>query len=70
MGFQYGRTSPLGGTFGSRCVAGMVDINAEGYKERLEKYGITPEDILAARRDVSEYACYLEYHIEQGTSFQ
>lgn len=65
-GFNMEESSPLGGTFGSRCVAGMVDINAEGYKERLEKYGITPEDILAARRDVSEYACYLEYHIEQG----
>lgn len=65
-GFNLEESSPLGGTFGSRCVVGMVDVNAEGYKERLEKYGMTPEDVLAARRDISKYACYLEYHIEQG----
>ncbi|GAA6393524.1 N-carbamoyl-L-amino acid hydrolase [uncultured Clostridium sp.] len=65
-GFNLEESSPLGGTFGSRCVAGMVDAEAPGYAERLAKYGMKPENVRAAKKDLDKYGCYLEYHIEQG----
>lgn len=65
-GFNLEESSPLGGTFGSRCVVGMVEPDAPGYSERLAKYGMTPDDVRAAKQDISKYGCYLEYHIEQG----
>lgn len=44
LGVQYGRIqcSP-GGTFGSRCVTGKIDPDVPGYKEKLEKFGLSPE---------------------------
>ena len=65
-GFNQEESSPLGGTFGSRSVVGMLDPDRPGYPEKLAQYGLSPDKIRAARRDVSKYACYLEYHIEQG----
>ena len=37
-----------------------------GYKEKLEQFGMSPETVRRARRDLGNYECYLEYHIEQG----
>lgn len=65
-GFNMEESSILGGTFGSRCVTGKIDPDAPGYKERLEKFGLSPEAVRKARRDLGDYKCYLEYHIEQG----
>lgn len=65
-GFNLEESSPVGGTFGSRCVVGMVDPDAPGYADRLARYGLTPDDVRAAKKDISGYGCYLEYHIEQG----
>lgn len=65
-GFNLEESSPLGGTFGSRCVVGMVDPDVPGYPERLTRYDLTPDDVRAAKRDISKYGCYVEYHIEQG----
>lgn len=65
-GFNMEESSILGGTFGSRCVAGMVEPNAPGYPAKLAQFGRTPGDVLAAKKDLSRYGCYLEYHIEQG----
>ena len=59
-------SSILGGTFGSRCVTGMIDPDLPGYPEKLAKFGCSPEKAKAAKRDISKYECYLEYHIEQG----
>jgi len=66
FGFNFEEASPLGGTFGSRCVSGMADPDAPDLAQSLPQYGWTPADVAAAKRDVSRYACYLEYHIEQG----
>lgn len=65
-GFNMEESSILGGTFGSRCVAGKIDPDAPGYKEKLEQFGMSPETVRRARRDLGNYECYLEYHIEQG----
>lgn len=65
-GFNGEESNPLGGTFGSRAIAGLVDVKQPGFTEVLEKYGHTPDEILACRRDFSNAQCYMELHIEQG----
>lgn len=59
-------SNPIGGTFGSRAVAGLVSPDQPGLAEGLALYGRSVSEILACRKDLSRAACYLELHIEQG----
>ena len=52
-GFNMEESSILGGTFGSRCVVGMVDPDAPGYPERLAKFDSSPDKVRAARKDTT-----------------
>lgn len=55
---------PLGGTFGSRAFAGMI---APGYKnDTLKRFGLSDDDVAASKAERSDYAAFLELHIEQG----
>ncbi len=65
-GFNLEESSPVGGTFGSRCVVGMVDVEASRMEQRLAQYGWTKETVLGCQRSLHDMACYLEYHVEQG----
>ena len=65
-GFNLEEASPVGGTFGCRSVVGMVNMEQSDFEERLSQYGWTKQTIKDTKRDVNGYACYLEYHIEQG----
>lgn len=65
-GFNLEEASPVGGTFGCRSVVGMVDPDAPGFEDRLSLYGWNKQTVLDSKRDVTDFACYLEYHIEQG----
>lgn len=65
-GFNLEEASLVGGTFGSRSVVGFVDMTAPSFEDRLAHYGWTTRTIQDCRRDLSRWACYLEYHIEQG----
>lgn len=56
----------LGGTFGSRCMTGSIDVSDEAFMKRAEKYQIFSQDILSSEMDFSPVSCYLELHIEQG----
>lgn len=66
VGFNSEEGSELGGTFGSRTIAGLVDIDEKGFEEALNKYNITKNDVLESKVDFNKYKCYLELHIEQG----
>jgi hydantoinase/carbamoylase family amidase len=55
---------PLGGTFGSRSFTGQMETPPA--PEVLAGFGLSTEDVRAARGDLSTYGAYLEYHIEQG----
>lgn len=55
----------IGGTFGSKCFAGVEIGEAE--KSNMKRYGLTMEDVLSSRRRKEDYECYLELHIEQGS---
>lgn len=65
-GFHAEESNPLGGTFGSRAVAGIVDRTQPGLEAALASYGHTVQEILDCRRNFSDAECYLELHIEQG----
>ena len=65
-GFNLEEASSLGGTFGSRAIAGFINTSIPQFDERLAHYGWDHQTIQDCRRDLSKCACYLEYHIEQG----
>lgn len=65
-GFNAEESNPIGGTFGSRAIAGLVDADQPGLEEALRQYGHSVQEILDCRRDFSHDKCYLELHIEQG----
>ena len=56
---------PLGGTFGSRVFAGILDPG-DVSDEVLDSYGMNIDELLAAKGSISDYAAFLEVHIEQG----
>ncbi|KQL48300.1 hypothetical protein AN963_00295 [Brevibacillus choshinensis] len=57
--------NPLGGTFGSRAVTGLLEYSKE-LELKLKKVGYTWEDVVASKRTSNDYRCFLELHIEQG----
>ncbi len=57
-----------GGTFGSRCMAGLADVEDAEYVETANKFGFSKEDMIQSRYDFSNTKYYLELHIEQGNT--
>ncbi|WP_028983763.1 M20 family metallo-hydrolase [Sporolactobacillus terrae] len=57
--------NPLGGTFGSRAIAGLVEVTKE-YEQQLVNQGFTLEDLACVRKTKEDYLGFLELHIEQG----
>lgn len=58
--------NPLGGTFGSRLISGLIDIDAldEGI---LSHHGISRKQLKGASNTLPDYQGFIELHIEQGT---
>lgn len=56
----------LGGTFGSRCLTGEVDLSDRTFLHKASGYGLDAEKLKAAEYDFSKAKYYLELHIEQG----
>lgn len=59
----------LGGTFGSRCMMGQVELTPQ-FLEKAKKYGLEKEDIELAKMDFQSVCGYLELHIEQGKTLE
>mgnify|MGYP006282363889 FL=1 len=57
--------SKIGGTLGSRCFTGAIELN-EKEIEFFEDKGITAEEVKKAIIDKRKIKNYLEMHIEQG----
>ena len=60
----------LGGTFGSRCLTGKLDLDDEAFLERAKAFGFTKKDLEAAKMDFGNAKCWLELHIEQGKTLE
>lgn len=63
-GFTGEEGGEMGGTFGSRAFAGLLEEPLPA--ERLARVGLTPEGVRSAKADPGRIACYFELHIEQG----
>jgi hydantoinase/carbamoylase family amidase len=55
----------IGGTFGSRAMMGLIDVNTD-LRENLKKVNLSEDDVNSAYRDPNTIKNYLELHIEQG----
>ncbi|MFD1039342.1 M20 family metallo-hydrolase [Virgibacillus byunsanensis] len=58
--------NPLGGTFGSRVMAGLIK-ESDLSEITLQEFGYTFNDIKDACIDRDKYLSFLELHIEQGS---
>ena len=58
--------NPLGGTFGSRVIAGQVNTD-DLDEDILQAAELTKELIQEASNTIENYAGFIELHIEQGT---
>lgn len=66
-GFNAEESNPIGGTFGSRAITGLVDVKQPGFKEAIEKYGHTPEEILACQRELKMLSAILSCILNKVT---
>ena len=66
VGFAAEEGGPFGGTFGSRAMMGLVNLNDPELDVKLQDSGICAADIQAAEIDSESIAAFLELHIEQG----
>lgn len=60
----------LGGTFGSRCLTGKVNLEDEDFLKRAKAFGFSKTDLEEAKMDFSKAKCWLELHIEQGKTLE
>lgn len=65
-GLQGEEGSPLGGTFGSRTLMGLVPEPDAEYAKVLKDFGIDYDAVRSSHADTSMWKEYLELHIEQG----
>ena len=65
MAFVGEEANPLGGTFGSRAVAGLLS-NSEEFEKKLAEFEINWNDCISVRHTSKDYRCFFELHIEQG----
>ena len=63
-GFTGEEGGEMGGTFGSRAFAGLLEEPMPA--EKLARVGLTPEGVRSAKAGPGRIACYFELHIEQG----
>lgn len=59
-----------GGTFGSRVITGLQDVDADWLLARLKEDGVTRQDMIDSKREMSEIGAFLELHIEQGGALE
>lgn len=66
VSFNAEEGSELGGTFASRVMVGLQDPLENGLVEKLEKYGLTIDNVKNSIKKVDEIGAFIELHIEQG----
>lgn len=64
IGFIGEEANALGGTFGSRAMAGLLPDSA-AFTQQLQQRGFSRDDV-AVTRSPGEFHAFLEIHIEQG----
>ena len=57
--------NPLGGTFGSRAVAGLME-HSSAFEKKLGQFNYSWNDIIDSEKNKDYFHCFLEAHVEQG----
>lgn len=60
----------LGGTFGSRCLCGLTDVDQPGFLEKAAAFGLTRQSFADTVTDYKDAKAWLELHIEQGSTLE
>ncbi|KJS82587.1 MAG: hypothetical protein JM58_14620 [Peptococcaceae bacterium BICA1-8] len=68
VAFNAEEGSAIGGTFGSRVVAGLQDPYEDGLIEKLDQYGMDINDVKKSVRNTASIKTFLELHVEQGAN--
>lgn len=65
-GFSAEEGGHMGGTFGSRAMMGLVDLNDPNLPDQLKPYGLKLQDVSDSYFHSDQCDYFLEMHIEQG----
>lgn len=57
--------NPLGGTFGSRSVTGLIEHSSE-FERKLKEFNYAWSNISDSQKTKNDFHCFLEVHIDQG----
>lgn len=66
IAFNAEEGSEMGGTFGSRVMAGKQELSEASLAKKLMTYDLTVDDLKGSIRDTDNIEAFLELHIEQG----
>ena len=60
----------LGGTFGSRCLTGKLNLEDMSFLAKAKEFGFSKEDLEQSEMNFSKTKCWLELHIEHGKTLE
>jgi len=70
IAFNAEEGSAMGGTFGSRAMMGMIDLDEEEISKNLETCGLTIKDVQNSIKNIDEFKNYLELHVSQESTLE
>lgn len=68
IAFNAEEGSAMGGTFGSRAMTGMIDLDSNDTKTNLETCGLNIQDVEESIKKIDEFKSYLELHVSQEST--
>ncbi len=70
IAFNAEEGSAMGGTFGSRAMMGMINLNENDNNKNLEACGLTIKDVKNSIKNIDEFKYYLELHVSQESTLE
>ncbi|MDW7669947.1 MAG: M20/M25/M40 family metallo-hydrolase, partial [Bacillota bacterium] len=70
IAFNAEEGSAMGGTFGSRAMMGMINLNKNDNNKNLEACGLTIKDVKNSIKNIDEFKYYLELHVSQESTLE
>lgn len=70
IAFNAEEGSAMGGTFGSRAMMGMVDLNDENVNVNLKTCGLHIDDVKNSIKKIDDFKDYLELHVSQESTLE
>ncbi|MBG0763927.1 MAG: Zn-dependent hydrolase, partial [Tissierellales bacterium] len=70
IAFNAEEGSAMGGTFGSRAMTGMIDLDSNDTKTNLETCGLNIQDVEESIKKIDKFKSYLELHVSQESTLE